>query len=405
MDGFERGARVECPVGQNDGRAGVHCAHGPDHAAVAVEQRHRHNDLVLLGIVKSLREKLSVVHNVVVRQHHALGQACCPAGVLDVGHVVHGHLRGQLARRVFQRQPLRRVEVDGMLQLQAEPVPCTVENLFVVGPFIAMPKEQCLHARTRERELQLVRAVGGVHVHQRRAGPRAPHVHHDPLDAVGRPQPHAVAAPNAQRPQAAGHRVGLIAQLGPAHPLALVARCHGQPVAEALRRPAQKVADGQLQQRPAWAARVAQGAKVFLHCHGSAFGNNEWQCTPLDRAPMCDPAHKTSGNRPGNAELLSQAPARQDGEAIRNDRLHTVTAAGHPAHRAGVVALPAIDRAPMLERAGKGPSTPTAVHSHSSRSPPFVFTPGVRQSRCSTHQTIGHFHLDRSHKWHLKSGS
>ena len=34
--------------------------HGADDASVAVEERHRHDDLVLLGVVESLREKLEL---------------------------------------------------------------------------------------------------------------------------------------------------------------------------------------------------------------------------------------------------------------------------------------------------------------------------------------------------------
>ena len=220
VHGLQRGPRVEGPVGQNDGRAGVHRAHGADDAAVAVEQRHRNHDLVLLGVVKSLRQKLPVVDHVVVGEHHALGQAGGAAGVLDVGHVVDGDVIGQAALGVEQRRPLGRVEIDGVLERQVEPVARAAQDLLVVGVLVLVPQEERLHARARERELQLVRAVGGIHVDQRRSGARAAHVHHDPLDAVGGPQAHAVAAADAERPQSARHAVGLGAQLGPGEPSA-----------------------------------------------------------------------------------------------------------------------------------------------------------------------------------------
>ncbi len=74
------------------------------------------------------------------------------------------------------------------------------QDLFIIRALVLVPQEQRFHPRARQRELQLVRTVGGIHVDQRRAGPRAAHVHHDPLDAVGGPQAHAVAAANAERP-------------------------------------------------------------------------------------------------------------------------------------------------------------------------------------------------------------
>src|ERR1039458_9676507 len=40
-----------------------------------MKQRHGYDDFVLLRVVKALRKKLPVVHYVVVREHHALGQA------------------------------------------------------------------------------------------------------------------------------------------------------------------------------------------------------------------------------------------------------------------------------------------------------------------------------------------
>ncbi len=80
-----------------------------------MEQRHRHNNLVLLGVVEALGEKLPIVHDVVMSEQHALGQTGGSAGVLNVGHVVHGHVTGQTALGVQKRRPLGRVEIDRVL--------------------------------------------------------------------------------------------------------------------------------------------------------------------------------------------------------------------------------------------------------------------------------------------------
>jgi hypothetical protein len=187
---------------------------------------------------------------------------------------------------VQQHRPLRRVEEDRVLERQVEPMARPAQNLLVVGVPVFVPKEERLHPRTRQRELQLVRAVCRVHIHQRRPGPRATHVHHHPLDAVGRPQAHAVATPNAQRPKPARHAIGRGAQLRPRQPLLLVARSHRQPIREAIRRALQQVANRQFQQRPCRPPRIALGANLLVNIHGncghsSAFiSTMKGQCTP-----------------------------------------------------------------------------------------------------------------------------
>ena len=94
-------------------------------------------------------------------------------------------------------------------KFEVEAVAGAAQDLLVVGVLVVVPEEEGLHARAREGELQLVGAVGGVHVDQRGSGAGAAHVHHDPLDAVGGPEADAVALANAERPEAAGDAVGL----------------------------------------------------------------------------------------------------------------------------------------------------------------------------------------------------
>ena len=262
---FQRGPRVESPVGQNDGRAGVHRAHGPNHASIAMKQRHRDHNLVLFGVMKSLRQKLSVIHHVVMRQHHALGQAGRPARVLDIRHIVHGHVIRQPALGVQQRRPLRRIEIDRVFERQVEPVTRAAQNLLVIGALVLVPQKQRLHPRARQRELQFVRAVRGIYIHQRRSSPRAAHVQDDPLGAVGRPQSHTVSAADAQRPQSPRHAIRLGAQFRPGQPPLLVARNHSRPVRIAIRRPQQQVANRQFQQRPCRPPRIALGQNLLVN--------------------------------------------------------------------------------------------------------------------------------------------
>ena len=225
--------------------------HGADDASVAVEERHRDDNLVLLGVVEALGEKLAVVDDVVMGEQDALGQAGGSAGVLDVGDVVVGDVVGQAALGVKQRGPVGRVEVDGVCELEVEAVTGAAENFFVVGVLVLVPEEERLHARAGKRELQLVRAVGGVDVDQRGAGAGAAHVHHDPLDAVGGPEADAVAAADAQRPEAAGDTIGFRAEFGPGEALLLMATGDGETVRVAAGGAVQQVADGQLEQRTA----------------------------------------------------------------------------------------------------------------------------------------------------------
>ena len=209
-----------------------------------MEQGHRQGDLVLLGIVKSLRQKLPIVHDVVMGKQHALGQSGGPAGVLNVGYVVIGDVIGQTALGIKQRGPLGRIEINGVLERQVKPVTRPAQNLLVIGPLVFVPQEQGLHARALQRELEFVGAVGGIHVDQRRSSPRAAHVHHNPLDAVGGPESHAVAAANAQRPEPPRHAVSLDAQFSPGEPLLLVTRGHGEAVRKAAGGAVEQAADG-----------------------------------------------------------------------------------------------------------------------------------------------------------------
>jgi len=155
-----------------------------------------------------------------------------------------------------------------VLEFVVKAVTGAAKNLLIVGVLVFVPEEEGLHARALQGVLQLVGAVGGVDVDQRGAGAGGAHVHHHPLDAVGGPDADAVSVTNAERPEAAGHAVGLGGKLSPCEAPALVATGDGEAVGIAAGGAVEQAADGQIEERAAGAARVAQGAKVFFSGHG-----------------------------------------------------------------------------------------------------------------------------------------
>jgi hypothetical protein len=84
-------------------------------------------------------------------------------------------------------------------------------------------------------------------------------VHHDPLDAVRGPEADAIAAADAESPQAAGDLVRRGVQFRPGEALFLVARGHRQPVGEARSGQVQQVADGEIEEPTIGPPSVAPG--------------------------------------------------------------------------------------------------------------------------------------------------
>ena len=158
---------VEGPVGKDERGAGVQRAHGADDAAVAVEERHGNDDAVLLGVVKALGEELAVVHHVVVGEHYAFGQAGGAAGVLDIGDVVDGRHDRAVGRPTSRSAGhSRRIEVDGVVEIQLEAVTGAFENFCVVGTLVLVPEEERFHPGAGERVLQFMGTIGGVDIDQ-----------------------------------------------------------------------------------------------------------------------------------------------------------------------------------------------------------------------------------------------
>ena len=156
-----------------------------------------------------------------------------------------------------------------MLEVELEAVAGALENFVVVGVLVFVPEEESLHARAGERVLQFVRAVSGVDVDERRAGAGATHVHHDPLNAVGGPQADAIAAANAEGPEATGDAIGYLAEFGPGHAARLVARSYGKAVRKARRGAMEEVADGEVEEGDIFSVGVAEGFRVFVDGHAA----------------------------------------------------------------------------------------------------------------------------------------
>ena len=222
-----------------------------------MEERDGDADAVALGVVKALREELAVVDNVVVSEHHALGQASGAA-------TCTGYWRRRTcrrgrggSRRIEKRRPLGRIEEDGAAKFEREGVTGAAQDFRVIGALVAAPEEEGFHARAREGVLQLVRAVGGIDVDQRGAGTRCAHMHHQPLDAVGGPESDAIAFADAEGPQAAGDAIGLFAELGPGEAARLMAGDDGVAIGKAVGGAVEQVADSEVEQRAVGSAGLA----------------------------------------------------------------------------------------------------------------------------------------------------
>ena len=181
--------------------------------------------------------------------------------------------------------PLRRVEVEDVLQFMVKAVAGAGEDILVVGVLVLVPKEERLHARALQGELQLVRAVGGVDVDQGSSGAGDAHVHDRPFNAVGRPETDAVAFADTERPETAGNLIGGGAQFGPGEALLLMAAGHGQAVGKTAGGAVEQRANGEIKQRTARSARVAYGHKFLLNRHscGSETTNGVYTRAPYGK--------------------------------------------------------------------------------------------------------------------------
>ena len=189
-----------------------------------------------------------------VREGRALGKAGRPARVLDVDRVVErqrGHARGDrvaVGLAGAELVPLGTVDEDGPLE-RVDRARDLVDHRRVVAGLERAGAEQQPHAGLAQHVLELVRAIGRVDVDEDRSDLRGGVLHDHPLDAVGRPDPDAVAGadPGAQEPGRRGVDRRVELRVGQAH--VLVAADERGAVGEAGRRALEVDADGVAEQR------------------------------------------------------------------------------------------------------------------------------------------------------------
>ena len=238
VDAGQGRLRAEIGQGQYRSAVGHGGGHGQHHAE-AVEHGHLDHHAVGGGQVHAVADHLAVVDDVVVGQHHALGEAGGAGGVLHVAHVVHVHGGGHAADLldggaggVLQRflpghgpghpeahgdhvaqegQPAGVQRLAGFVacQLGAQ----LVHDLAVVGIPVALDHHQGVGVRLAQQVLRLMDLVGGVHRHQHRADLRGGPEGQKPLGHVGGPDGHLAAGPHAQGNQGAGELVHVVPKL------------------------------------------------------------------------------------------------------------------------------------------------------------------------------------------------
>ena len=100
-------------------------------------------------------------------------------------------------------------------------------------------EEERLHPGGPHRVFEFSAPIGRVDVHQYRADPSRRQLELDPLDRIGGPDAHSIAALDAEGQQPLGQTLDLGEQLGVGQPLTLPARDDGL----ALRSPSRDIAE------------------------------------------------------------------------------------------------------------------------------------------------------------------
>ena len=259
--------------------------HGQHHAE-AVEHGHLDHHAVGGGQVHAVADHLAVVDDVVVGQHHALGEAGGAGGVLHVAHVVDIHGGGHAADllhgragRVLQgllpghgaghaeahgnhvsqeRQALAVQRLTGLVagQLRAQ----LAHDLLIVGIAVALDHHQGVGVGLAQQVLGLVDLVGGVHRHEHRADLRGGPEGEEPLGHVGGPDGHLAAGAHAQAHQRPGELVHVVPELAVGAGVVQGRELHGQLVRVVLHHRIQHLGEGLFDQGlllPGIGARVA----------------------------------------------------------------------------------------------------------------------------------------------------
>jgi hypothetical protein len=219
---------------QDDGCGSVRVRrHDPEHQAEAMEQRHGQTEPIGLGEFLPLADVEAVVQDVVVGEHHALGEARGARGVLHVDDLVAGEARrgpGQLlVAGVAAEQEqllgvvhppvfLRPDEDDALEPGEAsalEPAALAglqlgyqlVDDGHIVDVAEAVDETEGFDIRLLHQVLQLVEPVGGVHRNRDDPDLGCGEEEGEPVGHVGGPDAEVVTLLEADGEQALGEAV------------------------------------------------------------------------------------------------------------------------------------------------------------------------------------------------------
>ncbi len=230
------------------------------HHAKAVVEGNRHADPVSRPQSLGPTDEPAVVQDIAVRQRGALRRSCRPAGELDIDRVTTVERGADLADPIdLRRRPRRRqiIERDPALTRRAaDPDPVFqlggiggIDHGDVVAGLEPIGGHHGLHPHLVQGELELGGPVGRVDGGQDQTEPRGRELGQGPFGAIGRPDPDAVSAFEAQGQKTRRHGVRLQGELAPAPPDALGDRHHRVGVTPARGRQIEGPADRKVEQR------------------------------------------------------------------------------------------------------------------------------------------------------------
>ena len=215
-----------------------------------MEQGHTHTELVVLCELHVLTRQESIIGNVVMGQHHPLGEPCRTRRVLHVHHIVAIHLRLGLRQNlvlhiVSQQQYFGRIVHAAILLLPyvhhilhaGETLALQVSALaglqlgkhriyhvhIVIASPVAIHDAQGVHVRVLTQVLQLRLLVVGVHRHGHRANLGTSVQERQPIGHIARPDAHVRTTLHTDGEQSLGHVVHTLVEFAPRKPQVAVA--------------------------------------------------------------------------------------------------------------------------------------------------------------------------------------
>ena len=226
------------------GAAVGEAGHDPQHAAEAVEERHRQAHTVFGTELLSLADVEAVVQNVAMGEHDALGEARGAARVLHHDHVVVvelalGPFQGAVRLVLAEQQKFRHAveaavllgpHVDEVLEegvlLGMEEAALHVQrlghqiadDLQVVHIAVGIDHAERLHVRLLQHVVELVGLVHRVHRDHDHADLRGGVHEGEPVGDVARPHAQMIARLHADGQEALGQSIGSLVEVlvGPA---------------------------------------------------------------------------------------------------------------------------------------------------------------------------------------------